>query len=253
MNNSLSNKVIISTHAKSNNDTLSELMINAGARYFHMPFIQVSQNYLNDEEQQIIKNINNFDNIIFTSKNGVKYFFKYINQSKISLKPEINFLVIGKGTHSELVKYGYSAKYINQGNDSITFAENLKTIIDPREKTLSVLGNLAPNRIPDSINRYSHAQRINIYKTEKLSYTNNPVKDIINNYEFDLILFSSPSSFNNFLEEFSNIDIRKLKTACIGTITAESIKKKNIEPLFIAQKSDNKGFFDATIDYFNKI
>lgn len=253
MNNPIHNKVIISTHAKSDNDTLSDLLINAGAQYFHIPLIQIQQNELSVEEQKNIENVNKFDNIIFTSKNGVKYFFKYITEFKINLKPEISFIVIGKGTQKELNKYGYSPKYTNQGNDSIAFSLNLKNIITQNQKSLTVMGTLAPNRIPDSINQYSSAQRINIYKTKKVSYNNHPVKDIINNYKFDLILFSSPSAFNNFIDEFPNIELNKLKAGCIGTITADSILKKHTQPLFIAEQSDNKGLFDATINYFNKI
>jgi uroporphyrinogen-III synthase len=171
----------------------------------------------------------------------------------INKKLNHKIFTIGKATDKELLKYGYKSDYINEGNNSVIFSQNLANFINENDKTLLILGNLAPDSILNSINKYSSAQRINVYKTEKIKNFDNKISNYIENNKYDLILFSSPSAFYSFKESFPNIDLKKLKAACIGNITAKALLEQNIKPVLVADKSDYEGFIISIKNHFKKI
>ncbi len=247
----ISEKTIITTRPDNSFDKTGEILKRKGAKIISYPMIEINEANLNTNEKQIFENINNFDKIIFTSKNGVKYFFEKYHKSNKNkqLNSNIKFATIGKNTSQILEEYGYKTNFINKGNTSIDFIENIKDYVQNDENVLLAFGNLANNNIEDAIKKFTKVSRINVYNTEKTTHINKDIIEQIKEESYDLILFTSPSGFLSFKELHKEIDINKLKIACIGKITANSIKKYNITPLVVAQKSNAEGFAESIINY----
>ena len=77
-----------------------------GAKVYHFPMISTSIININIDTKS-------YTCLIFTSKNGVKYFLK--NNKKIEDK---KIITIGNKTAQELKKYGFKADYICSRNYS---------------------------------------------------------------------------------------------------------------------------------------
>ena len=85
-----------------------------GAKVYHFPMISTSIININIDTKR-------YTCLIFTSKNGVKYFLK--NNKKIENK---KIIAIGNKTAQELKKYGFKADYICSRNYSNEMSNELK-------------------------------------------------------------------------------------------------------------------------------
>ena len=109
-----------------------------GAKVYHFPMISTSIININVDTKS-------YTCLIFTSKNGVKYFLK---NNKIENK---KIITIGNKTAQELKKYGFEADYICSRNYSNKMSNELKTnnvLLD--QKSLLVQGNLSDNSLKSS-------------------------------------------------------------------------------------------------------
>ena len=70
----LENKVIISTRPLSQDDSMINYLTQQGAIVNEFPMIEISQAEIDDNISETLEQIDSFNWIIFTSKNGFKYF-----------------------------------------------------------------------------------------------------------------------------------------------------------------------------------
>ncbi len=70
--------------------------------------------------------------------------------------------------------------------------------------------------------------------------------------QYDLIVFTSPSTFQNFCLFYEVENIKYLKAASIGTTTTKSIQDFGLEPIVTATKSNVEGLSESISEYFKK-
>jgi len=252
----LKNKIIISTRATESGDTLPDLLQVQGAKILSLPMIEVKQSMLNDFEKNILKNINSYNWIFFTSKNGVVNFFKHLIDVKgnTELSKTLKIAAIGNKTALELEYYGFSAHFISEGNTSEELLEQFYKSENPDNlKVLLALGNLANDTLLNRLSKENEVKRINVYDTLKPDKTDENILDTIKKDIYDLILFTSPSTFQNF-SSFIDADIlKKLKIASIGSTTTKAISDAGVIPLVTASKSNAEGLCEAIVEFYKSI
>jgi len=249
----LKGKVIISTRAMESGDSLPDLLKARGAKLLALPMIGIVKSHLRTDEQELMKNLEVFDWIFFTSKNGVVNFFQHLLELKgnTELPKGIKMAVMGAKTAIELDYYGYSPTFINENNTS----ENLVNLFIERHtntnlKILLAVGSLADNMIFDRLSVDNKVYRINVYKTVLPDSADNTILEIIRRDKYDLIVFTSPSTFHHFCTFYEEDLIPKLKMVSIGATTTKAITDAGFEPLFTAKKSTAEGIRDAIIEYY---
>ncbi len=244
----LRDKVIISTRPLSADDKISELLIKENASVIKFPMIEITENELTEKEQRLLFDINSFDYLIFTSANGIIYFFEYLKKNNIQLEKTKKIAVIGKKTAIMLKNYNFSANYISKGKTSGNFLEEINSFNIVDKKILLILGNLAKNLLEEGINN-NNIDRVNIYKTTIPQNVNSNTLEIIYKNNYDLIIFTSPSGFHNFAKLISPKIYSKLKIACIGETTAKAIKKYGIVPKIVSPKPNVEQLTKEIIHY----
>ena len=251
----MKNKIIISTRpAEGGADKLTSNLKELGAVYYEFPMIEIHQNELNEKEIQILKNSSEYDWIIFTSKNGVEYFFDALKKydSHHNYK-SVKFAVIGKSTAKILQRFGYFTSYINTGNTSKRFASDLRNIIKKGEKVLFSLGNLANDFLPEQVAVFADIERINVYQTVLPKNIDQNVSNIVKENKYDLVLFTSPSGFENFIGLFPETTPENLKAACIGETIKQALTDKGFNPVVTALSPDAEALTIAISDYFKNL
>ena len=249
----LKDKVIISTRALDSGDSLPDVLKERGAKLLSLPMISISRSQLRSEEMELMKNLDLFDWIFFTSKNGVSHFFKHLIEIKgnTELPKSVKLAVIGVKTAIELDYYGYAPDFINEENTAVDLIKHFYEKYNPENlKILLSLGSLADNSIFDKFSVENKVNRINVYNTVKPACADAGILKIINNDEYDLIVFTSPSTFHHFCSFYDANLIGKLKMVSIGTTTTKAITDAGFEPLFTAKKSNAEGLRDAIIEHF---
>ena len=251
----LQGKVIISTRAVESGDTLPDILKAKGANVFSLPMIEILPALLPSDDKALLEKLENFDWIFFTSKNGVANFFKHLSDLKGSttLPSTVKLAVIGGKTALELEYYGYSPDFISHDNTSVDLLENFYQAFNPQQlRILLSLGNLADDTLSNRLSKENDIKRINVYQTVKPKQADASILEMILQDQYDLIVFTSPSTFQNFCSFYQAGNIQSLKTASIGTTTTKAINETGLEPLITAKKSNVEGLSEAIETFFKK-
>ena len=249
----LKDKVIISTRALDPGDTLPEILKSAGAKTLELPMIEIVPSGSGPELEEKLNNLDQYDWVFFTSKNGVVNFFKKLIDIKGSteIPKALKLAVIGVKTGLELEYYGYAPTFISPENTAEEFVNQFISRYNPENLNILLsLGNLADDTLQNFLSDKNKVHRINVYQTVKPDKADNQIMELINNDQYDLILFTSPSTFNNFCSFYGKVLPAGLKLASIGSVTTKAIQREGLEPLFTAKKSNAEGIRDSIIEYY---
>ena len=246
--NALENRIIISTRPLSDDDTLKKSLSGKGAVVLNFPMIKIVINALNTEIRTTFANLNTFEWLLFTSKNGVDSFFKIAKEIETIKLPKI--AVIGKTTASEVRKNGFEPELISSGNTSEDFINELKSKLHSNDSVLLIQGELADTKFENNL---TSATRLNVYKTIE---TTDHCIEIINRIkanDYDMLVFTSPSGFKNFIKVMSGTNCNdNLKIACIGQTTEKEVLRQGYTPLIVSAKSSGDFLTDEIERYFTK-
>jgi len=249
----LKDKVIISTRPLEASDTLPEIIRSAGAKLFSLPMIEIIPAPLDPQMAEKLNNLEQYEWIFFTSKNGVVNFFKQLIDAKGSteLPKTVKLAVIGYKTGLELEYYGYAPTFISEENTAEEFLNRFNAKYQPENLNILLsLGNLADHTLQNYLALKNSVHRIDVYQTVKPAQADPEILEMIKNDRYDLIVFTSPSTFHNFSAFYDQTLPGKLKMASIGSVTTRAIQKAGFEPLFTAKKSNAEGIRDAIIEYY---
>lgn len=242
----LHGKIFISTQPEESFPDFVKALKDTGALISNFPMITVIEAVISKHQETLLQNIHQFQWLIFTSKNGVQYFFqKYKKITHSAILPEsVKIAVIGEKTGMELLKYNINPDFVSKSNLSEIFANELKEqVITKGSNVLTILGNLAGNILMETLQNYVVVQRINCYETIKPLNEDLYHIKIIASGKYDLIIFTSSSAFENFAEIIKkyNIDIKNLKVASIGKSTTKTMSEYGVSPVFTAKQSNIEG------------
>ena len=205
---------------------------------FHYPMI-----YTLGVDINIHPNIYNY--IIFTSKNGVKYFLKNVS---ISINSNVKFICIGKKTAEVLKSNNLNPDIVVRRNYSKFMCNEIKNMgISKNNKLLLIQGNLAKKELFECLSKSFEIDH-------KIVYTTNPVKEKIDELnkkidnENSYVVFTSPSTFNSFIDKYN----LKKNIISIGNTTTDHIRDRGFEPLMTAKMQSYEGISNSIIDYLNK-
>jgi uroporphyrinogen-III synthase len=255
MGKALENKVFISTRPEKQSAELENLLSEESATLISLPTIQIRPLTLTEFAWQHLKNIDAFNWIVFTSPNGIEYFFARLFelQNNYVLPDHLKIAVVGKKTAASLECYGTSASFINLGNTAEEFVADFFHRVNLGERILFPIGNLARTVIEDKISKKAECTRILFYETVLPDKINTEALNLIINDQYDLIILSSPSGFNNLIEILGNkADPTHLRFVCIGQTTASEVIHSGLEPLITAVTSNSQGIYSAILNYFQK-
>ncbi|MDP2335334.1 MAG: uroporphyrinogen-III synthase [Bacteroidota bacterium] len=251
----LENRIFISTRPSGQSAELETLLSEESATLITMPTIEIRPLPLDEFAWEQLKNLVSFNWIVFTSPNGLRFFFARLFdlQNHYGLPEHLKIAVVGKKTAASLECYGTSASFINLGNTAKDFVIDFSHRVAPGERILFPIGNLARSVIEDEISKKADCTRLLFYETVLPETLNDEAFQLILNDQYDMIVLTSPSSCKNLLHLLSGkTDPAKLRLVCIGQTTSTEVIRNGLEPLITAGTANSQGIFTAIQNYFQK-
>merc|ERR1712078_869522 len=136
----------------------------SGVNLLHFPMIKTSS-----RKQNSNIDLKDKECIIFTSKNGVKYFFTDSLAKEVKMDEKF-FVCIGKKTAQKLKEFGFKASYVCKRNYSKFMSDEIKKSgVLKDKKSLLVQGSLSDNSLLNSLISFSNTQKAIFYNTELLN------------------------------------------------------------------------------------
>jgi len=227
-------RTIIVTRAKTDDLSFENFLLENGYTVISFPTIEISYLKPNLDTTQL----QNYSHIVFTSQNGVIGFFKLLGKTPISVQTQ--FVCIGAKTAKTLEQFGYKANIISKGNTAEDLANELKNLhIKNTDSILLSVGKKAGTVIEKSLNGFCKITRLEVYNTIQAQSISQEYIEIIENGLFDLAVFTSPSTFENFIAiTGASTQLLHNKIACIGTTTAGKVLKMGFQPKLISSSAN---------------
>ncbi len=248
-------KGVVITRPEKQADGLTRLLIKEGANPIHFPTIKIVPPPDWSELDTAIKNLSDYDWLIFTSANGVAFFFERLfakGKDVCDLK-DVKICCIGPATAQQVESKGIRVdlvpkKFISEGILKSFSGTNLKG-----KKILITRAAEARDVLPDGLKkRGAKVDVVTAYETVNSGKKKNELEALFKENQVDVITFTSSSTVNNFVKIMGrNFSLPKgVKIACIGPVTAAAAAKAGI-PVDIHQKEYTiEGLVCALVDYF---
>ena len=255
-NKHLADKNVLLTRSLETAEENAKLFTDLGARVFFFPTLDFKEAEDYSLFDKFINSGEGIDFIIFTSVNSVKYFSERIKALGKTLNyDEIITVTIGKKTASVCNELGIPVSYISQHQNAKFLAEYFDMIDVNKKCILYPTSNLANSFLTNFLNK--RGARI---KTFVLYETTLPSKELIEKYinnlnvvKFEWIVFTSPSSFRNFLTIAKHYNTKNVlcdNIVSIGDTTSSEIIRNNYKPLITASENSMEGIIEAIINYY---
>ena len=186
------------------------------------PFIQVEGILVKDFRQQKI-NILDFTAVIFSSRTGIDHFFRICNEMRVVVPDTMKYFCITETVAFYLQKYiVYRKRKIFHGKSK--FQDLMDIIIKHREDSYFVpLSEPHNTEIPDLLDKSGIKYTVGIlYKTISSNISN--VKD----FDYDILVFYSPSGIKSLRENFPDFIQGDIKIAAFGPTTANAVEQEGL-------------------------
>ncbi len=186
------------------------------------PFVQVEGIPAKDFRQQKI-NILDFSAVIFTSKTGIDHFFRICNELRIVVPDSMKYFCITENVAFYLQKYIiYRKRKIFYGKAK--FQDLIDVIVKHRNDNFFVpLSEPHNAEIPELLDKNSIKYTIGIlYKTISSNFND------IKNFDYDILVFYSPSGIKSLKENFPDFVQGDIKIAAFGPTTACAVEQEGL-------------------------
>ena len=199
-----------------------------------------------------------FDGIIFTSINGVDFFFRRCAEKSIPKKDfqSKQVFVVGEKTKQATEQAGLSVTMMPEKFTAADLSRQLeqqdlhgKTFLFPR-------GNLGSNVLADTVKLLGAVvDSVIVYKTEKPNTEHiDKIRSLLEQKKIDVLSFTSSSTFNNFAALFSKQEMESFcataRIAVIGPVTAKTVESFGLNVDIIPSISTASALVEAIEEFF---
>jgi len=191
----------------------------------HRPLIKLVPIEDYTEADKPLKNLDAFDWIVFTSTNGVKFFFERLNAIRLDARAlhSVKVAAIGATTAEMLRSYGVLVDMQPESESSAGLLEEFEKIGVAGKKILLVKPEVGSPVLFDKLSAAAAFVEVVVV------YKNIDIEPQETNFDFiDQILFTSGSTVQAFLRRYGSVP-EGLKVYCLGQPTLDEAKKHNIQ------------------------
>ncbi|MBN8544700.1 MAG: uroporphyrinogen-III synthase [Ignavibacteria bacterium] len=230
---------VISFRAESESDETLELFQKHGFDGRNIPLIRMTP-VINDSSVDAIARTGEFEIIIFTSVHALYSTVQIMDKLGISLSDfkSLSIACVGEKTAKKVLEYFPENEVIIPATFTADgLVDFLSKASIGNKKILLPVGNLSKESLADNLEALgAEVEKVIVYKNDPpLQDEYQSIREYLTHFAPDYLIFTSPSTFKNFLRVFGEFADQALKVypACaIGDVTAEVIEKSGY-PVFL--------------------
>jgi uroporphyrinogen III methyltransferase/synthase len=218
------------------------------------------------ELDQAIEKIDSYDWLIFTSVNGVKFFFQRLldrNRDIRDLKG-VRICAVGSKTESAINKYGIRVdlvpeKFNAEGLIEAFTAEQRTKNKEQRLKGLKILlprAEVAREVFPQKVRELGgEIDVFTAYKTVKPEVHGKRLKRFLKQGKISVATFTSAATFNNYMDIMGEDAIGLLEDVAItviGPVTAKAVEEAGLKVSIMPKKATVEAMVEEIIKWATK-
>ncbi len=259
MSNSLENKFILITRSYDQSSKEIDFLKSKGADVMPLPVIKLIAYYDSAKIEDVLDRFYEFDYLILTSINAVKFFMEFVEKLGYSLDlRNVKVIAVGNRTKEYCESRNLSVDLVPGHSSSRGIIEMLKKDKLGGKNILIPCSMIARTELKEEL-EYNRAtvEMVPVYDNVLPDYTD--VKDYLDYLDRnkpDVFIFTSPSNFTNYLELLKIENIKEYfegsVIASIGTTTRNIIEQRGIKVEIVPEKFDVISTVNELVDYFQK-
>jgi uroporphyrinogen III methyltransferase/synthase len=229
---SLSGKRILITRAREQSGDFATQLEKLGAEVIEFPTIEIVPPLHWGDVDRAMDQLKAYDWIIFTSANGVTFFWQRAKERGKTLRPPSSLKVcaIGPATARRLKKMGVFVHAIPKEFIAESILEGFKKMTIQGKRILLARAKKARDVLPKGLKKLgAEVDVVAVYRTIRPRGGSKRLKRLLAEGEIDVIAFTSSSTVNHFAELLKKEDLKRLlkgiAIACIGPVTARTAKE----------------------------
>ena len=256
-NRPLFGKRMVITRARSQASDLVKMLSDLGANCMEAPSIRVCDADDYGPMDQAITALSSYDWIVFTSVNGVTYFFDRLFSMGLDVRrlSTVKTACIGPATAKRLREFGLLSDIIPESYVAEAVVEAFKDQDMKGRRVLIPRAKEARAVLPVELrNMGAVVDEVTAYQTLEVRDHADELIESLRSGSIDLVTFTSSSTVKNFAAVLPESEIKDLMNgvtvACIGPITAETAEKLGFKVDISADTYTIQGLADAILNYY---
>jgi uroporphyrinogen III methyltransferase/synthase len=252
-------KKIMITRARAQASSLVESLLSLGAECIEYPTIKIVEPDDNSDLLNSIDKLKDYSWLIFTSVNGVKYFFNALFGKGLDVRSlgNVKTAVIGPATRDELKKYGLNTDVFPKTYRAESVVEAFENLQIKNKKILIPRAMEARSVLPEELKKMGAiVDEVTAYKTIPQSDKKEEILSDFLKGKIDMVTFTSSSTVKNFKAIFSEDEFQavkeKFKAVSIGPITTDTAIELGIKPEITADEYTIDGLIDSILKLYGK-
>lgn len=253
----LRGRTVMITQAREQAGKLCRCLEKLGAQVIEFPTIKIVPPDSWGRLEEAIKHLEDYDWLIFTSVNGVKYFFSQLKEwhKDRRVLGKLKVAAIGPATAAELKKEKLKVSYVPQEYRAEAIVDGLRQsegklvglrILIPRAK-------VAREALPQELREGGAQVDVAVvYQTVVNGSAAGQAGKALEAGEVDVITFTSSSTVKNFVALLKGIDLDKVlqsvQIICIGPVTADTARKLGLKVNAVAKEYTIEGLIEALLE-----
>jgi len=251
----LFSKSVLVTRPKEQAEHFVRLLESEGARAIEYPTIEIKAPASFRALDRSIKNLRDYDWIVFTSVNGVSAFLERLRVKGKDLRElyGIKIAAIGEKTAESLELAGIGVDEVPGDFRAEGLIEIFSAMKVEGSKFLIPRAKAARTILPDTLRRMGALVEVApSYETvQPPDRDTKRIKKLIKDGGIDVLTFTSSSTARNFFDQIGNIP-KDTVIACIGPITAGTVRELGYDTEIMPDKYTVEALSRAITDYYSK-
>ncbi|MGB9009056.1 MAG: uroporphyrinogen-III synthase [Candidatus Acidiferrales bacterium] len=260
MTGPLAGKRVIVTRAPEQASELIRALEALGAEVLLLPTVGFAPAEDPTELDAAFARLSEFDWILFTSQNAVRFFCSRWSESGRdrsalgSVRGRV--AAVGAATARALESKGMRVEYVAQTQTGESLAAELRDSVRGRQILLP-RSDRVDDRLPSALREAgATVHEVTAYRTLRPETLDPEILDGLRRAEIAAIVFASPSAFHNLAVFVPSAELAALSNqvqfAAIGSTTARALREAGVRVAIESNDSSSAGLADAIAKYYQR-
>jgi uroporphyrinogen III methyltransferase / synthase len=255
----LAGKKLVVTRAGAQAYGLVKQIEKAGGEVIELPTIEIQPPESFAPLDAAVKEIEQYDWLIFTSVNSVAPFLARLRRAgKDSASiASVKVGAIGPETAKRLASAGITASLVPERYQAEGILDAVRPDAMKGKRVLIPRAAEAREILPQTLREWGAAVNVVVaYRTALPNVDIEPVAELLRLRKVDVITFTSSSTVKNFVRLFGGKNLSDIagasEIACIGPITARTVEEAGGRAVIVAKEFTTAGLTRAIIAHFHR-
>lgn len=252
---------ILVTRSRSQASSLVYQIEELGGEAYEYPVIDFAwpQGESLQHAQEALQGLNTFDWTIFTSVNGVEFFFRHLLELGLDIRSmhRSRIIAVGPATKDALREHGLTSEELPGTFQAEGLLETFGPMLKPGQKVLLPRGDLARSWLPGELRRLGlEVVEAVMYETVPAGEDDEELLRLLGKGAIHAITFTSSSTVTYFMKALRGMEVddpaealSKVTVACIGPVTAETASAAGLHVDLIAEESTIHSLVQSLVEW----